>query len=394
MKGKRKKYPRLPNGFGSIRYLGKGRRNPYAVHPPAILDDSVGDIAPQPALCYVDDYMTGVAVLTAYHAGTYKPGYELLARKELIDGLTAEDVSRRLLADYRKLAGRDIKRPTFAEVYQRFFDDKFCVGHKYSKQTISSTKAAYKNCSQLHNKDFYSLKHDDLQRAVDVCPLKYASLELIVSLFHQMYTYGTMHDLCEKDYSHGLKIKKADDDVKGVPFTLDDLAAIYRAYYEQHDEIAEMLLIMCLSGFRIEEYQKIQVNMDQWYFMGGSKSRAGKSRLVPIHSAIQPMVQRRMEAYGQLVLIKSSNFRSRMDALIKRLDILDIPKRTPHDCRHTFSWLCEKYEVAENDRKRMLGHSFGNDVTNRVYGHRDIGELREQIEKIKTCDFYVTNRMS
>ena len=32
---KRKKYPRLPNGYGQIRYLGKGRRNPYGVYPPS-----------------------------------------------------------------------------------------------------------------------------------------------------------------------------------------------------------------------------------------------------------------------------------------------------------------------------------------------------------------------
>ena len=31
---KRKKYPKLPNGYGSIKYLGSGRRNAYAVHPP------------------------------------------------------------------------------------------------------------------------------------------------------------------------------------------------------------------------------------------------------------------------------------------------------------------------------------------------------------------------
>ena len=391
MKGKRKKYPRLPNGFGSIRYLGAGRRNPFAVHPPASLDDSIGDIVPQPALCYVDDYMIGVAVLTAYHAGTYKPGYELTVRREVKDNLAVEDVTRRLLADYRKLAGHDAKRPTFAEVYQRLFDDKFCEGHKYSKQTISSIKAGYKNCSQLHGREFYSLKHDDLQAAVDSCPLKYASLELIVNLLHQMYTYGLMHDLCEKDYSRGLKIKKADDDEKGVPFTLADLKAIYQAYHDQHDETAEMLLIMCLSGFRMEEYKKIQVNTDQWYFQGGSKSKAGKFRIVPIHSAIQSMVRRRMAVYGQLLPMSSNEFRRDMADIVIRLGILNIPKRTPHDCRHTFSWLCEKYGVTENDRKRMLGHSFGSDITNRVYGHRDLEELREQIEKIDTCDFYVTN---
>lgn len=31
---RRTKYLKLPNGFGSIRYLGKNRRNSYAVHPP------------------------------------------------------------------------------------------------------------------------------------------------------------------------------------------------------------------------------------------------------------------------------------------------------------------------------------------------------------------------
>ena len=31
---RRKKHPRLPNGYGSIKYLGKNRRNPYGVYPP------------------------------------------------------------------------------------------------------------------------------------------------------------------------------------------------------------------------------------------------------------------------------------------------------------------------------------------------------------------------
>lgn len=35
MPRKRKKYPKLPNGYGQIRYLGSNRRNPYGVYPPA-----------------------------------------------------------------------------------------------------------------------------------------------------------------------------------------------------------------------------------------------------------------------------------------------------------------------------------------------------------------------
>ena len=31
----------------------------------------------------------------------------------------------------------------------------------------------------------------------------------------------------------------------------------------------------------------------------------------------------------------------------------------------------------------MLGHSFGNDITNGVYGHQTLEELRTEIEKIR-----------
>jgi len=43
--------------------------------------------------------------------------------------------------------------------------------------------------------------------------------------------------------------------------------------------------------------------------------------------------------------------------------------------------LCDEYNVNENDKKRMLGHAF-QDVTNSVYGHRDIESLRKEIEKM------------
>ena len=73
---KRKKYQKLPNGYGSIKFLGKGRRNPYAVHPPVTEFSLNGSPITPKALCYVDSWIKGFAVLTAYKAGTYYPGYE------------------------------------------------------------------------------------------------------------------------------------------------------------------------------------------------------------------------------------------------------------------------------------------------------------------------------
>lgn len=93
-------------------------------------------------------------------------------------------------------------------------------------------------------------------------------------------------------------------------------------------------------------------------------------------------MERREHCFGKIIDISTSAFRKSMyEALVA----LGIGKHTPHDCRHTFSMLCEKYGVNENDRKRMLGHSFGADITNGVYGHRTLEELRTEIEKIQVC---------
>ncbi len=73
---RKKKYPKLPNGYGSIKKLSGKRRNPYGVYPPSTELIAPGQYAPVKAICYVDDYMKGFAVLTAWHAGTYYPGFE------------------------------------------------------------------------------------------------------------------------------------------------------------------------------------------------------------------------------------------------------------------------------------------------------------------------------
>ena len=74
---KRKKYPKLPNGYGSIKRLsGKNRTNPYGVYPPTKEFDLNGTPVPQKAICYVDDWYKGFTVLTWYKNGEYYEGRE------------------------------------------------------------------------------------------------------------------------------------------------------------------------------------------------------------------------------------------------------------------------------------------------------------------------------
>lgn len=383
---RKKKYPKLPNGFGSIKRLsGKNRANPYGVYPPVTEFDTEGNPVSTKAIAYVDDWLYGVSILTAYHAGSYIPNVYPPRPEPQATG-SLEAATRAILTDYSRIrstvTGEEEKPPelTFAEVYERFYKDKYELSKKqYSESSKTLTRAGFKNCSVLHHKPFASLRHSDLQQVVDSCPLKHASLETIVSLFHQMYAFADREGICDKDYSANVKINIPDDDEHGVPFTETEIKTLWQ---HKDNPTVEMMLIMCYSGYRIAAYRTIKVNLMDGYFRGGVKTKAGKDRIVPIHSAILPLVKRRIERDGRIMILSPGTYRLNMYDTLKELDI---PRHTPHDCRHTFSWLCERYGVSENDRKRMLGHSFGGDVTNGTYGHRTVEELRAEIEKIEIC---------
>ena len=376
---KRKKYPKLPNGYGSIKYLGKGRRNPYAVHPPTKEFDRNGVPITPKALCYTDDWMKGFAILTAFKSETYYPGME----KDLPDNTSPSgDLAQKILADYNRVkAVPEEKKPTFSDVYEQFFSYKYerDKSRTHSKSSINSTKAAYRNAKELHDRVFEDLRHKDLQEVVDNCSLKHSSIELIVTLFHQIYAYAVSYEIVDRDYSQNVKINIADDDEHGEAFTDEEMRILWE---HKEDPVVEFMLIMCYSGFRIAAYKKMEVNLDEKYFKGGVKTAAGKNRIVPIHSGIYDMVARRMCQDGCILVESVGVFRSQM---YKTLEAVGIKRHTPHDCRHTFSSLCEKYKMNDSDRKRLLGHSFGNDITNGVYGHRSLEDLRMEIEKIKIC---------
>lgn len=357
---RRKKHQKLPNGFGSIKYLGKGRYKPYGVYPPVTEYTSKGPVTPK-ALAYVE---------------TWDEGYEILAARKL-ENEGKIKIQNGVYID---------RTPTFKEVYEDFYKEKYRNELREGKKKTSSmysTQAAFKNSSAIHDIQFGQIKYKDLQDILNNCELKHSSQELIVSLMHQMYEYAIKYDIVDKDYSSALFIPVLDDDERGMPFTDEELKILWN---NKDNLTVQMLLIMCYSGFRIAAFNDMEVNLPKKYFKGGVKTQAGKDRIVPIHSAIYNMVKSRCNG-KDLLGCTTATFRNNM---YNTLTALKIPtavtgeKHTPHDCRHTFSYLCERYKVNDNDRKRMLGHSFGNDVTNGVYGHRTTEELRIEIEKIKT----------
>ncbi len=342
---------KLPNGYGSIKKLSGTRSRPYAAYPPATaLRPQNGNLPTRtPAIGYFKDWYSAFDALSEFHRNPY-------------------DVSTRSV--------------TFAKVYEMFYRDKFSntkknlsVSSKYAYET------AFKNCPSLHEIRFFDLRKQDMQDILDHCTLGYSSLCNLKKLFCQMYRYAMENDIVEKNYAQFVSIHQEDDTEKGEPFSEEELSILWN---HSEDLTVQMILIMIYSGFRIKAFETIEIDTEQGYFKGGVKTAAGKGRIVPIHPSIQTYAQNFRKNFPSF---RARTFRScSFYPALERLGIATTQsgkKHTPHDCRHTFSWLCDKYGVDELSKHLLMGHSLGKDVEKAVYGHRTYEQLCAEMQKIE-----------
>lgn len=367
------KHPKLPNGFGSIKKLSGNRTNKFGVYPPVTEFRENGSPITPKALCYVSDWYTGFYALMEYKNGTFNA--ENFSGAEMRPTDRQNDIINKIIASYNNNSRIAAESKTFSDVYEEFFTYKYekDKSRQYSKSSVNATRVAYKYAASLYNRPFKSIKTEDLQAVIDSCMKKHATKEHIKNLFKQMYDYAYSHDLCDRKYADHVRINTPDDDEKGEPFTETELNIIWQ--HSCDSQILQAILIMVYSGYRISAYSKIEINMDGQYFRGGVKTQSGKNRIVPFHKEIISFIK----TDNPLFHLSAPRFRTLFSAELKKIGI---ENHTPHDCRHTFSWLCDKYRVDSLSKKMLMGHALGNDVTDLKYGHRTVEELRHELNKI------------
>ena len=352
----RGKAMRKPNGYGTVVKLSGNRRRPFEVRVNTRIDE------------------WGF------------PRYDVLERfEQRIDAEIA-------LAEYNRNPFDINKRYiTFREVYDMWYEWKYIKSAKtYSKSTISCTKCAFNKCSSLYSMKFKEIRTDDMQRILDDHTLSHAYMEHILNLLHQMYKYALEYDIIEKDYSSFVKITKADDDEAGIPFSKDDIAALWKNV----DKVpyCDTVLILIYTGWRITEFLEMQtknINITEWTMQGGIKTAAGKNRIVPIHSSIKKLILNHYSTNTKFYLAADTkpnthiSNRTYYDAFQNVMEQCEITeKHTPHDCRHTFTSLLNSAGANDVCIDRLVGHT-SKTLTKKTYTHKDIDELRQAVELIK-----------
>lgn len=341
----RKKHKKLPNGFGSIKKLSGTRNKPYAAYPPTTEYSINGNPVPVPAIGYYEDWYSAFDALRKYNHNPY-------------------DINKSKL--------------TFSDVFTQFYETKFNSLSNFSATTEKVYRTAFGYAKPLHDIKFSEIKKNELQRVIDNCPLGYSSLRSIKNLFGQMFKYALENDIVDKDYSRFVVIHQENNIETGDPFSEQELQILWE---HSNNEYVQIALILIYTGLRISELKIVNINIGEKYIQGGLKTKNGKNRIVPIHNKIEKFVTNFNQEKYHPGTYGDKYFKKIMNDL-DMITSVNGKKHTPHDCRHTFSWLCDKYGVDDVSKHMLMGHSLGNDVEKAVYAHRTIDELRIAINKI------------
>ena len=342
---------RLPSGYGGIVKLKGNRRKPYQVR----LTKGFTDEGKQ------------IYMYLGYYA---KRGEALEA-----------------LAEYNS-SPYDITRETitFAEVYKKWSNEHF---KKVSSSSIERYSNAYrKYCKSLYKMRFKDIRLTHLQAVIDNCGMAHPTRASIKTLFAVLTRFAMKNDIVDKDYAQYVDVGQREGKINRKPFTQEEIDKLFK-YVDTFDYL-DTILIMIYSGLRVGEMLDLRIeniHLEERYMVGGSKTNAGKNRIIPINKKIEPFIRKYYEENKdkEYLIINSlgrhmeySNYRrEKFDNIMEKLKM----EHKPHDARHTFASLMDSAGANKLCIKRIIGHS-SQDITEDIYTHKTLEELIEAIDLI------------
>lgn len=264
-------------------------------------------------------------------------------------------------------------------------------------------RAAFKSIDTLHSRKMRELKTADFQTCIDKCVEKGASrskCEKVRQLCSQLCKCAMQNDIMDKNYAEFLKLPKEEKKEKNI-FTDSELKTLWE---HTDDKRVQIILFMIYTGFRIGEIVKIQksdVHIEEGYIIGGSKTEAGKNRIVPLPPMpeIKEFIAQWLKESNNDFLIggTANNFReySFYPALCE-LNMIDPPvynnksrkkefknpRLTPHCTRHTFATLSVNAGFSPENLQKIIGHA-NFETTADIYVHQDLDALKSDMVKLK-----------
>lgn len=372
------KFKRRPNGSGTVVKLSGRRRKPFC------------------AKVTLDERNLTNGEKKRLVIGTFETYQEALNALSLYSLTVNNTISKKEAMEidpevYQKVQDKMSKKvPTFLDIYYILDKDEFSL---LSPQTQNSMHGAIKHLKKLHYLKIDQITLRMIQDVFDEDGSNHSTQVHMKTICTKVFRYAVINQCIERndDYTSYIRIAKYEESDMHRPYTINEILALKKADTPE----AHIMLIFIYTGVRINELLNINrdnIHIDEKcdddgterlisYLITGSKTKAGKNRIVPIHDDIkQFVIDELLKPEKRLVDVTYANFTTRT-VLIKVNKLLNT-HHTMHDTRKTFATLCQMNNLNVYIRKKVLGHRM-NDITFDVYTNESKNRLWTEINKIK-----------
>lgn len=318
---------------GTITKLSGRRKHPYWARLPA-------------------NYFRGVPERKSLGCfPTYKAAAEALAKAMYLPSEAAKN---------------EIKM-TLQDMYDRFVESHYFAA--LSKSAQRSHHSAWKHLAKCTQVSVSEINKDTFQEPINILHeegLKRESLAKIRNLCSLLCKEAMGLGLITVNYGQLVQLPKKDSTpVKS--FSMKDIQKLWTAF-DAGDKDSIAVLILVYTGMRPSELLAVAIEThlhiegEHCYIQTGSKTKAGRNRIIPIPQALRPVIERAVaeRSEGPLIaaeqggFLRLDNWRPRsFNPLMKRLGLVGY---VPYSCRHTYADLQKRRAITPEVLATIMGH--------------------------------------
>lgn len=372
------RFGRRPNNTGTVVKLSGKRRNPYCAR---VMSNERDIITGKKKQISIGTFATREEALNALSIYSLKRS----------NAITNEE-ARNLAPDlFEKIQEKTQKKiPTFKEIYEILDAEEFS---KLSNSARKGYKAWIKHFKSIYDRPINNITLADLQFVFDNDGSKNGTQAHMKVLCSKIFEYAVIHQHISRDddYTSYIKIADYKQSTKHFAFDIEEIKKLQSADTPE----THLMLIYIYTGLRVGELLHINrnnIHIDEKcdddgterlisYIVTGSKTAAGKNRIVPIHNDIkQFVIDELIEKEKRLIDVSYEwGFNKNIMPMINNMLNTN---HTMHDTRVTFASLCQLYKVDVYARKKILGHKL-KDITFDIYTTASKNRLWTEVNKIK-----------
>lgn len=370
------RFGRRPNNTGTVVKLSGKRRTPFCAR---VMSDERDIITGKKKQICIGTFATREEALNALSLYSLK-------KSNSISNEDARNIAPNL---FDRIQEKTKKRvPTFKDIYHILDEEEFS---KLSKSARDGYGSWIKHFETIYNRPIDNITLADLQYVFDNDKSKGGTQMHMKVLCSKIFEYAVIHQYISRDFDYTSYIRTAEfkQSTKHYPFTMDEIKKLKTINTSE----AHLMLIYIYTGLRAGELLNISrsnIHIDEYcnddgsnksisYIVTGSKTDAGKNRVVPIHNDIKQFVIDELLTSDKRLI--DCTYASLNSTVLSTVNGYLKATHTMHDTRQTFASLCQLYKVDVYARKKILGHKL-KDITFDIYTNASKNKLWTEVNKI------------